>query len=140
LYMEQRDIDVEIPYVDMGLDSVIGVEWIQSLNKEHAINLPASCVYDYPTIRQLAGFLQKEVLKQGEGIKQTPTQVVSTYSLNDVPQQVQPSSPTLSPDWPPDEASPPLRSSDLPSDLASPAPILGQVSKVRSGAIALVGM
>src|SRR5262249_41684591 len=53
---------VEIPFVDMGLDSVTGVEWVQSLNKQYRSNLTASCVYDYPTIRQLARFLEKEGL------------------------------------------------------------------------------
>jgi acyl transferase domain-containing protein/aryl carrier-like protein len=47
LYMEESAIDVEKPFVAMGLDSVVGVEWIQSLNKQYARNLKASSVYDY---------------------------------------------------------------------------------------------
>src|SRR5439155_10346450 len=63
LYMEESAVDLEKPFVEMGLDSVLGVEWIQSLNKQYASSLKATCVYDYPTIRHLAGFLEKEVLK-----------------------------------------------------------------------------
>jgi hypothetical protein len=84
LYIEQSSIDVEISFVEMGLDSVIGVEWIQSLNKQYVSNLAASCIYDYPTIRQLAGFLEKDLLKY----QQTTAQSMSTPSLDDVLQQV----------------------------------------------------
>jgi NADPH:quinone reductase-like Zn-dependent oxidoreductase/acyl carrier protein len=68
LYMEQSTIDVDKPFIEMGLDSVIGVEWIRSLNKQYACNLAATCVYDYPTIRQLAAFLEKHLSKH----QQTP--------------------------------------------------------------------
>ncbi|TMC17442.1 MAG: hypothetical protein E6J34_18655, partial [Chloroflexi bacterium] len=64
LCMEQSTIDVEKPFGEMGLDSVVGVEWIHSLNKQYTINLKAARIYDYPTIRQLAGFLQKEMSHQ----------------------------------------------------------------------------
>jgi acyl carrier protein len=87
--MEQSAIDVGKPFGDMGLDSVTGVEWIQSLNKEYASNLKASSIYDYPTIRQLAGFLQKGLLKHRTGIQQTPVQSMSTLPLDDMLQQVQ---------------------------------------------------
>jgi acyl transferase domain-containing protein len=89
LCMEQDDIDVEKPFGEIGLDSVIGVEWIQSLNKQYACNLKASCVYDHPTIRELAGFLQEELLKHGGGIQQTPVQSTSGLSLDDMLRQVQ---------------------------------------------------
>ena len=89
LYLKLSDIDVEIPFVDMGLDSVISVEWIQSLNKQYASNLTASSVYECSTIRQLAGFLEKTLLEQGRGIEQTPVPSLSSLSLDDVLQQVQ---------------------------------------------------
>jgi acyl transferase domain-containing protein/acyl carrier protein len=85
LYMEQSDIDVETPFAEMGLDSVIGVEWIQSLNKLYASDLAASCVYDYPNIRQLADFLEKELSKR----QQTTVKSMSPLSLDDIFQQVQ---------------------------------------------------
>ena len=91
---EESDIDVEKPFGEMGLDSVIGVEWIRSLNKQYASNLNASSIYDYPSIRQLAGFLQKVL------VKQQPPSVSSTsaLSLDDILQKIQQR------DLPPDEA------------------------------------
>jgi len=85
LCMEQSDIDVEKPFGEIGLDSVIGVEWVQSLNKQYASNLKASSIYDYPTIRQLAAFLKKELFKH----QQTFVQSISALSLDDVLQQLQ---------------------------------------------------
>jgi acyl transferase domain-containing protein len=73
--MEQSAIDVEKPFGEMGLDSVVGVEWIQSLNKEYASNLTVTRIYDYPTIRQLAGFMAKDLLKyRGSSPTQLPDQ------------------------------------------------------------------
>ena len=63
LCMKQCGIDAEAPFVDMGLDSVSSVEWIHSINKQYASNLTASSIYDHPTIRQLAGFLEKDLLQ-----------------------------------------------------------------------------
>jgi len=89
LYMDEGDIDVEKPFTEMGLDSVIGVEWIDSLNKQYAINLKATRIYDYPTIRQMAGFLQKELLQRGEEMQQTAVQPVSILSLDDILEKVE---------------------------------------------------
>ncbi len=63
LYMEQSDVDVEKPFIDLGLDSIVGVEWIRALSNQYGIAIPATRVYDYPTIREFAGFLAKEVKK-----------------------------------------------------------------------------
>jgi acyl transferase domain-containing protein/acyl-CoA synthetase (AMP-forming)/AMP-acid ligase II/acyl carrier protein/ubiquinone/menaquinone biosynthesis C-methylase UbiE len=61
LYMKPSDIDIDKKFVDMGLDSIIGVEWIKSINKEYRVSIPATRVYDYPTIREFAGFLENEL-------------------------------------------------------------------------------
>jgi polyketide synthase PksN len=132
LYMEQSDIDVEKPFGDIGLDSIIGVEWIKSLNKQYAINLKASRIYDYPTVRQLAGFLEKDLSKQRERVQPTPIQSMSTLPIDEGgttgtvpcadPQQQQDIVPVDKPE-------------DRSGDLVSPAPTLG-----RKETIAIVGM
>jgi polyketide synthase PksN len=85
LDMEEGLINMEKPFIEIGLDSIIGVEWIQSLNKQYVLKLKASAIYDYLTIRQLAGFLAKELLQH----QQTTVQPMSTLSLDDLLQQVQ---------------------------------------------------
>ncbi|NKB23495.1 MAG: PfaD family polyunsaturated fatty acid/polyketide biosynthesis protein [Kiritimatiellae bacterium] len=64
LYMKQSDIDIDKQFVEMGLDSIVGVEWIQTINKTYSLHIPATKVYDYPSIRELAGYVQKELEKQ----------------------------------------------------------------------------
>ncbi len=61
LYMNSSDIDVEKAFIDMGLDSIVAVEWIQSLNKEHGLSILATKVYDYPNILSFTEFLLKEL-------------------------------------------------------------------------------
>ena len=60
LYMKPEDVDLDQPFVNMGLDSIIGVEWIQSLNAQYGLSMTATQVYDYPNIREMAHFLEKQ--------------------------------------------------------------------------------
>ena len=61
LYLNAADIEVEKSFIDLGLDSIVGVEWLGAVNKRYGIAIPASVVYDYPTVKQLAAFLHQEV-------------------------------------------------------------------------------
>jgi len=63
LYLNPSDIDIDRQFVDMGLDSIVGVEWVQVINKTYELNLTATKVYDYPNICELAGFIEEEVKK-----------------------------------------------------------------------------
>jgi acyl carrier protein len=65
LYLNASDIDVDKSFIDLGLDSIVGVEWLSTINKRYKIAIPASVVYDYPTIRTLASFLHQEVNNKG---------------------------------------------------------------------------
>ncbi|MCP5002638.1 MAG: hypothetical protein GY941_01610, partial [Planctomycetes bacterium] len=63
LYMKESDIDEGKPFIDMGLDSIVGVEWIKAINQEYGTSVSATKVYDYPTIRKFAVFLEEEIKK-----------------------------------------------------------------------------
>ncbi|MCP5005905.1 MAG: hypothetical protein GY941_18505, partial [Planctomycetes bacterium] len=65
LYMKKSYINREKPFVEMGLDSIVGVEWIQAINQEYKTNIAATKVYDYPTLKEFAGFLYKGISKKG---------------------------------------------------------------------------
>lgn len=64
LCMRKSDVDVEKNVVEMGLDSIIGVEWIRMINKQYKTSIQATKIYDYPTIQDLAGFLHKKLNSQ----------------------------------------------------------------------------
>ena len=89
LYMKRSDVDVDKKFTDMGLDSIVGVEWIRAINKQYGTSIKAPKIYDYLTIREFAGFLKKELPQQAEGLKRTPLKATPSISLDDVIQQVQ---------------------------------------------------
>ncbi|MCP5005452.1 MAG: hypothetical protein GY941_16170, partial [Planctomycetes bacterium] len=64
LYMNESDIDIEKAFIEMGLDSIVGVEWINAINQKYKINIAATKVYDYPTIKELAGFLKEKYFQE----------------------------------------------------------------------------
>ena len=72
LYMKRTDVDADKPFVDMGLDSIVGVEWIGTINKKYGTSIQATKIYDYPTVRELAGFLEKELEEHGGRFNQAP--------------------------------------------------------------------
>jgi acyl transferase domain-containing protein/enoyl-CoA hydratase/carnithine racemase/acyl carrier protein/SAM-dependent methyltransferase len=63
LHLKPSGIDTEQPFSELGLDSFLGVEWINSINAKYGTVLPNILVYDYPSIRALASFLGGELAK-----------------------------------------------------------------------------
>ncbi|GMQ63945.1 SDR family NAD(P)-dependent oxidoreductase [Vallitalea maricola] len=59
LAMKINDIDNESQFIDMGLDSIIGVEWVKIINKQYGTSIKATKLYDYPTINEFAKFMVK---------------------------------------------------------------------------------
>ncbi|MGA1867912.1 MAG: SDR family NAD(P)-dependent oxidoreductase [bacterium] len=58
LYTEPSDIQENKPFIDLGIDSIVGVELIKLLNKEFNIDAKAATLYDYPTISELSDYLE----------------------------------------------------------------------------------
>ncbi|WP_324254005.1 acyl carrier protein [Paenibacillus sp. 1001270B_150601_E10] len=63
LYLNEADIDADKPFIDLGLDSIIGVEWMRSVNHHYRTAVPATKVYDYPNIRELAAYFASQLLQ-----------------------------------------------------------------------------
>ena len=63
LYMEVEEIEEEKSFIDLGLDSIVGVEWVNSINKQLALSISATRVYDYSNINQLSEYIRSELLK-----------------------------------------------------------------------------
>ncbi|WP_342418534.1 SDR family NAD(P)-dependent oxidoreductase [Paenibacillus sp. FSL H8-0168] len=92
LYIDRSDIDSDKNFVDLGLDSIIGVEWVRSINKHYNTSITATKVYDYPTIRDFSNFVEKELLSKS--IAPFSTQSISDHS----PAEYSPSSVALEPE------------------------------------------
>ncbi len=68
LYIKQSDIDLDSQFIDLGMDSIIGVEWIKTINQKYGLSIAATKVYDYPTIREFSEFLVSELAKHNKTI------------------------------------------------------------------------
>ena len=70
LYMTLSDVDVDRQFTEMGLDSIVGVEWINELNRTFSLDINATIVYDYPTIILFSKYLENRLSTAGERIFQ----------------------------------------------------------------------
>ncbi|WP_226805961.1 acyl carrier protein [Burkholderia thailandensis] len=48
---------VDQPFAELGLDSIVGVEWITAVNRRFGTALPAVAIYDHPSVVALARFV-----------------------------------------------------------------------------------
>jgi acyl transferase domain-containing protein/acyl-CoA synthetase (AMP-forming)/AMP-acid ligase II/acyl carrier protein/NADP-dependent 3-hydroxy acid dehydrogenase YdfG len=55
-----EEIDSEVSFRDLGVDSIAGVELIRDVNKAFGTGLEAIALYDYPTVTSLAGYVYQE--------------------------------------------------------------------------------
>jgi polyketide synthase PksN len=88
LYMEPAEIDCDSSFVDMGLDSVVGVEWIQLINKRYGLQIASSKLYDYPNIQTFSQFLVNQINRPSK------TAMASEQLLADTASVAQTGSPT----------------------------------------------
>ncbi len=63
---EDYAIDAKKPLSEMGLDSLMAIEMKNALDRAIGKKLPATMVFNYPTIDALAGYLLSDVLALGE--------------------------------------------------------------------------
>ncbi|WP_368650522.1 SDR family NAD(P)-dependent oxidoreductase [Bacillus inaquosorum] len=64
LYMDQNEVDPDEAFIDIGMDSITGLEWIKAINKQYGTSLNVTKVYDYPTTRDFAVYLAQELSTQ----------------------------------------------------------------------------
>ena len=65
LQMEESEIDEDMEFVELGLDSIIGVTWVRKINERYQTAIEATKVYSYPTLRQLSRYVKEEAEKRG---------------------------------------------------------------------------
>jgi acyl carrier protein len=83
LFLEREEVALDKPFTELGLDSIVAVEWVRALNTRYRTSLTVTRVYDYPTILTFAAFLERELEPQA------PAPVALSPSLDDVLQRVQ---------------------------------------------------
>ena len=61
LYIDANSIDPREKFIDLGLDSIIGVELTKRINDQFAIEIAATDLYNYPAPDLLAGFVYEQL-------------------------------------------------------------------------------
>ncbi|MGC2741636.1 MAG: polyketide synthase, partial [Candidatus Angelobacter sp.] len=60
LHMQPREIDEDVEFIDLGLDSISGVTWVRKINEKYRTSIEATKVYSYPTLTQLSRYVREE--------------------------------------------------------------------------------
>ncbi|SAL32903.1 thiotemplate mechanism natural product synthetase [Caballeronia udeis] len=61
LFMQPSDVSINKSFTELGLDSIIGVEWVSAINTQYGTDIAATRVYDYPSVKDLAAHLAAQI-------------------------------------------------------------------------------
>ncbi|HYK03298.1 MAG TPA: SDR family NAD(P)-dependent oxidoreductase [Thermoanaerobaculia bacterium] len=61
LHLTPSQVDVDQPFSELGLDSFLGTEWINAINKRYGTAIATIAVYDYATVRALASLVEQQL-------------------------------------------------------------------------------
>jgi polyketide synthase PksN len=75
LYIEKEEIDPDKKFIEMGMDSIVAVEWIKIINKKYGTTIPATRVYDYPNVRELTEFVSKDLNSDVPALEIKPLEI-----------------------------------------------------------------
>lgn len=81
LHMQECDIEENMQFIDLGLDSITGVTWIRKINDTYQTRIDATKVYAYPTLHKLSQFVFTEIKDLGQ-VKEATNKVVSGNSTD----------------------------------------------------------
>jgi acyl transferase domain-containing protein/enoyl-CoA hydratase/carnithine racemase/acyl carrier protein/SAM-dependent methyltransferase len=69
LYLERREIDPDLSFSDMGLDSIGAVEVVRDLNHRFGLDLDTTAVYEHPSVSRLVAFVAR-TRRAGQALRQ----------------------------------------------------------------------
>ncbi|MGA8528329.1 MAG: SDR family NAD(P)-dependent oxidoreductase, partial [Acidobacteriaceae bacterium] len=88
LKLAARKIDLDRPMGTMGLDSLMGIEFVRRLSGALEIPVPATVVFNYPTIRLLARqLLQRLNLSDAEAAPVVETVTIAASQLPEISEE-----------------------------------------------------
>ena len=68
----EEAIDPDVPFSDMGMDSLLAIELRNSLSGVLQKQFPSTILFDYPTLRALVEYLSREILNEAKPPSATP--------------------------------------------------------------------
>ena len=60
LQLSRGDIDTSSPFIEFGVDSIVGVRFVNELNQQLHVELKATVLFDYGSVEKLATFIAEE--------------------------------------------------------------------------------
>jgi polyketide synthase PksJ len=60
LYIEAAEVDENKRFVDLGLDSILGVQFINALNSTLGINIQVTKIYEHSSVNELVEYLKSQ--------------------------------------------------------------------------------
>jgi acyl transferase domain-containing protein/enoyl-CoA hydratase/carnithine racemase/aryl carrier-like protein len=81
LQMRESDVDENVQFVDLGLDSISGVTWVRKINEKYHTTIKAAKLYSHPTLSQLGGYVKEEAEKHGTLTRPDAPAAVESPSL-----------------------------------------------------------
>jgi polyketide synthase PksN len=85
LYLDRAQVIRDRSFVELGLDSIVGVEWMRALNKRYGLSLPTAKLFDYPTVAQLTEYLATLLAGSQPRVSAAPPQEANSQHCEDVP-------------------------------------------------------
>jgi amino acid adenylation domain-containing protein len=80
LYVEAAEIDENKRFVDLGLDSILGVQLINALNSTLAINIQVTKIYEHSSVNELVDYITPLVKEINSNAFQT-TEIFETFAV-----------------------------------------------------------
>jgi probable biosynthetic protein (TIGR04098 family) len=88
LYLEQEEISVDHTFVELGLDSILGVEFTKKINKTLGLSLNTAKLYSYPSVKELANALKiaakPSIDNKKEGFTKIKLQPIETFGYKEI--------------------------------------------------------
>jgi polyketide synthase PksN len=91
LDLQGSQIDVDASFGDLGIDSLVGVQWIRQINERYGTSLSAACVHEHPTVSKFSQHLLLSIqAKESRGAREdehsvAPAERASAGLLSDEP-------------------------------------------------------
>lgn len=78
LHMQDFEIAEDVQFIDLGVDSIIGVTWIRKINEKYHLSIEATKIYTYPTLLDFSRYLLTQIEKQEKTTSMEPLVDVET--------------------------------------------------------------
>ncbi|SOD63842.1 Beta-ketoacyl synthase, C-terminal domain, partial [Streptomyces zhaozhouensis] len=88
LYVEPEEVALDMTFTDLGLDSIVGVEWIRWVNQRYGLSVESTRIYQYPTVPEFARFLWGEVggvVASGRSVEPVESVVAEVVGESEAP-------------------------------------------------------